>query len=207
MLRWFKERAGTKPEAPPPSPEIIVDERALELVALGDKMYSTEDHNGAMEAYNSALRIDGHCADAWFRKGRFFKSDDMNMQAAACFVRALELNPKIADAWCAMGEIILNFIESNSEPLFIRENLIELITESADCFDRTMKLGREMPKAREGREKCRELIKGHHYTRATPLHFSFHSGGILENAKREVVSPFLKPGDYRRRTTPTASND
>ncbi len=207
MWRWFKERFLEKIEPPKSPVDIEVDERALELVSLGDKMYSIEDYKGALDAYDSALRADGHCAEAWYRRGRFFAREENNMQAAACFVRALELDTKLAEAWSYLGEAILTFIKSDSEPIFIRENQIEIITEANDCFDRALKLGKELPKAREGRNQCHTLMDGKNYQRINPPIFSFHSGGVLETAKREVVSPFLKPGDYRRKAVPTPYDD
>jgi len=170
-------------------------------------MHATEDYKGALDAYESALRVDGKCAQAWFQRGRFFAREEKNLQAASCFVRAIELDPKIADAWYCIGDAVLTFLKSDSEPLFIRENRIELITEANDYFERALKLGKDLPKARAGKEQCRELIEDKNFKRSTPPIFSFHSGGILETTKREVVSPFLKPGDYRRKTIPTINDD
>jgi tetratricopeptide (TPR) repeat protein len=206
MLRWLKgKNAGKTP--PVRSDEIQVDERALELVNLGDKMYATEDYKGAFEAYDSALRVDGHCAEAWYRRGRYFKRQDRILQAATCYVRALELKPQMAEAWNGLGETILAFIKADTEPLFIRENRAELLSEALDAFNKAIMLGGNSPKAQEGRKECIELLKGDPVKVPTPPIFSFHSGGILENAKREVVAPYLKPGDYRRKTPPQIQND
>ena len=187
--------------------EHAVDERALELVALGNKMFTAEDYRGAMDAYESALRVDGHCSEAWYRRGRILMRENKILEAAACYVRCLELDPKVADAWCGLGEAVLEFIEGDKEPLFIRENRLELISETYHYFERSLKLGRDIPSARVGRDRCRAMTEQEMFRLAKPPHFSFHSGGILELAKREVVAPFLKPGDYRRKEPLPVQND
>ncbi len=207
MPQWLNKLLGKKPPAPPRPSEIEFDERALELVGLGNKMFATEDYQGAREAYESALRIDGHCAEAWHRRGRLFLIHKDIPAALACYARSLELNMLAADAWCGLGEAILTFLKSDQEPIFIRENRIEIVSEAFDCFDRAAKIGGDLPKAREGKEICRGMLKDMPFNMATPRLFSFHSGGLLEKAKREFVSPFLKPSDYRRKQLPTPQDD
>lgn len=207
MWDWFKKRFLKKPPPPSPTGETEVDARARELAALGDKMLTTEDYSGALEAYVSALRIDGHFADAWQRRGRVFMHGGQVLEAAACFVRAVELQPRTAEAWCGLGEAILAFLKADQEPLFIRENRIEILSEACDCFEKALRLGGDLPRAREGRDFCRNLMKQEPLKLTKPPLFSFHSGGILEKAKRDVVSPFLRPGDYRRKTPLPTRND
>ncbi len=180
-----------------------VDQRAQDLVNLGNKMLTTEDYSGAFDAYESALRLDGHCAEAWHHRGRILMRNNQIQGAMACYARALELDLHSADTWCAMGEAILEFLRRDIEPLFIREHRMEVACEAYDCFDRALKIGGDLPKAREGRESCRGMIKDNPFRLANPRLFSFHSGGVLEAAKREVISPFLKAADYRRKTPPT----
>jgi tetratricopeptide (TPR) repeat protein len=206
MFKWIKDIFSGQSKPVIISIEGEVDERALELVSLGDKMFTAEDYQGAMDAYESSLRVDGHCAEAWYRRGRCFMHEENLLHAGACFVRSLELDSQLADAWCGLGETILGFIEEDKEPLFIRENRAELLGEANEDFDKALKLGRDLPKAKEGREKCRALIKEDSFRLKKPRLFSFQSGGILEKAKRKVVSPFLKPGDYRRKAPPAKSN-
>jgi len=207
MLNWFKKKAPKELSPPRTETEIVVDERAVELVALGDKMYTAEDYRGAIEAYDSALKVDGHCPDAWYRRGRYFMHKEANLKASACFVRALELNPKLDDAWCGLGETILKFIQDDSEPLLIREHRTEILSEALESFNRSLRLGGNSPRAKEGREKVKSLLGQGEISLASPPFFSFYSGGILENAKREVVTPFLKPGDYRRKNLPPTQHD
>ncbi|MBU0519882.1 tetratricopeptide repeat protein [bacterium] len=206
MLQWFKKKTP-KRSATPSSQQDVVDERALELVALGDKMYTAEDYQGAFEAYDSALRVDGHCPDAWYRRGRYFMRDGNTLKAAACFARALELNPKLDEAWCGLGETILNFIKEDSEPLLIREHRVEIVSEAQESFSKSLRLGGNSPRAKEGRELARSMLQQEEVKLAKPPFFSFQSGGLLETAKREVVTPFLKPGDYRRKTLPANQDD
>jgi tetratricopeptide (TPR) repeat protein len=188
-------------------PELTeVDQRTRDLVDLGNKMLTTEDAAGAISAYESALRLDGHCAEAWHRRGRLYMREGNLMAAMACYARSLELNTKAAEAWCGLGEAILDFLKHDSEPLFIRENRLEITSEAYDCFDRAVKMGGDLPRAKEGRDICRSMIKDVPFRLANPRLFTFHSGGILEPAKREFVSRFLKPGDYRRKTLPTKND-
>ncbi len=207
MWKWLKKLFLKKPPLQREPGDFEVDERARELVALGDKMLATEDYVGAMEAYNSALSVDGHCAEAWYRRGRIFLHDGKILEAAACFVRSLELDPQAAPARCGLGEAILAFLNADKEPLFIRENRIEIISEAHYHFEKSLKFGGDLPRAREGRDLCSSMIKQDSYKLAKPPLFSFHSGGILEKAKREAVSPFLKPGDYRRKAPLQTQND
>lgn len=199
----FKPKAAPAPRAAVRPSEVNTDQRAQDLVSLGNKMLATEDFNGALNAFESALRLDGHCAEAWHRRGRLYMRDGDVGSAMACYARALELNTSSAEAWCGLGEAILEFLRHDQEPLFIRENRLDIACEASDCFDRALKLGGELPKAKEGREVCRGMIKDNPFHLANPRLFSFHSGGILEAAKRKAVSPFLKPGDYRRKSLPT----
>ncbi|TKJ37944.1 hypothetical protein CEE37_13345 [candidate division LCP-89 bacterium B3_LCP] len=207
MLKWFKTRFSQKPK-PSRNLEVVeIDQRAQELVTLGDKMFTTEDYKGAMEAYESALQIDGHSAEAWHRRGRVLFNEEKIEEALACYVRSIELNPKNPDTWCGLGEGILAFIKADKEPLFIREHRVEIISEAQDAFAKALKLGGDLPKARVGRDSCRSMLKQDNFKLAKPPQFSFHSGGILERGKREAVSPFLKPGDYRRKNLPILSDD
>jgi tetratricopeptide (TPR) repeat protein len=207
MPKWLKKITGGQPPPPVRPSEVPVDERALELVAVGDKMFAVGDYDGAQDAYNSALTVDGHCALAWQRRGRAFAHDGKTMEALACQVRSLELDSHQARAWLGLGEAILSFIKEDKEPLFIRENRPEVLGEAIDCFSRALKLEAELVPAREGLDACRAMM-GHTPPKlVSPRHFSFHSGGILEKAKREAVSPFLKPGDYRRQAPPPIAND
>lgn len=207
MFKWLKRKPSQPTLSLKNPPEWEVDERALELVSLGNKMYATEDFKGAIEAYDSALRVDGHCAAAWYRRGRYFMHENRILEAAACYVRALELDPKAADAWSGLGEAILAFFKADKEPLFIRENRVELLSEARACFDRAIKTGSNAPRARQGYEESETLLKQDAPKLTTPPIFSFQSGGILEDAKRKVVTSFLKPGDYRRKTLPPIQND
>jgi len=125
----------------------------------------------------------------------------------ACHVRALELDGRQSRAWLGLGEAILSFFKADQEPLFIRENRAEIIGEALDCFQRALKFDAELAPARQGLESCRAMIGNTLPKLANPRIFSFHSGGFLEKAKREVVSPFLKPGDYRRKPLPSTAND
>jgi len=179
-----------------------VDDRARDLVNLGNKMFTTNDLGGARRAFESALHLDGHCAEAWHRRGRIFLAERDLPSALACYARSLELDPQSAEAWCAMGEAILAFLKADHEPLFIREHRMAIVAEALDCFERALKLGGDLPRAREGREVCRGMIQGSPGPLIHPRLFSFHSGGILEKSKRDVVSPFLKPSDYRRKNLP-----
>lgn len=207
MPQWLKKViGGSDAEAPRPS-EVPVDERALQLVSLGDKMFAVEDYKGAEEAYNSALTLDSHCAAGWQRRGRSFSRAEKFPEAMACYVRALELDPRLARAWLGLGEAILSYIKADQEPLFIRENRPEMLGEALDGFHRALKYDAELAPARDGIEACKAMMGSVPPKLVNPRIFSFRSGGILEKAKREVVSPFLKPGDYRRKPLPTASND
>lgn len=207
MPHWLKKLFGVKPPEPRRPSEIPVDERALELVNLGDKMFAVEDLKGALDAYESALRLDGHCAAAWQRRGRIFLRDGNHMAAMACYARSLELDAQQAAAWSGIGEGILAFIRDDKEPIFIRENRSEIVSEACDCFSRALKLDAALQAPRHGLETCREMMRDKPFKLASPRLFSFHSGGILEKAKRDFVSPFLKPGDYRRQTPPSPPND
>jgi tetratricopeptide (TPR) repeat protein len=191
----------------PERPELTeVDQRTRDLVSLGNKMFAAEDVAGAVAAYESALRLDGHCPEAWHRRGRLYMREGNLMAALACYTRSLELDTHAAEAWCGLGEAILDFLKHDTEPLFIRENRLEITCEAYDCFDRAAKMGGDLPKAKEGREICRGMIKDSPFRLANPRLFTFHSGGILEPAKREVVSRFLKPGDYRRKSLPSPND-
>ncbi len=163
-------------------------------------MFITEDYKGAMDAYESALRLDGHFAEAWYHRAKVLLQEKKIADALACYVRSLELDPDYADAYCGLAEALLEFIEADEEPVFLRENRIEIISEAHQNFERAIKLNKEFARARVGRDLCRNMIKEDSFRLTKPPLFSFHSGGILENAKREAVSPFLKPGDYRRKT-------
>ena len=125
----------------------------------------------------------------------------------ACQVRALELDGRQSRAWLGLGDAILSFVKSDQEPLFIRENRAEVLGEALDSFQRSLKYDAELVPAREGIEACKIMMAGVSPRLANPRIFSFHSGGMLEKAKREVVSPFLKPGDYRRKPLPTPADD
>jgi tetratricopeptide (TPR) repeat protein len=198
MKEWLKTIFKQEKPAPPRPSEIEVDQRARDLVSLGNKMLATDDLVGAAEAYESALRLDGHSAEAWHRRGRIFMRNGQLMGAMACYARSLELDTRHAEVWSALGEAILEFLRKDSEPLFIRENRLEIVCEANDCFERALKIGGDLPKAKEGRETCRSMMKDSPCRIANPRLFTFHSGSILEEAKREVVSPFLRPSDYRR---------
>ncbi len=206
MFQWLNKLRRPKQPIERHSGEIEVDERVLELVNLGNKMLMAEDYDGAMDAYESALRMDGHNAEAWQRRGRIFLQRGNIAAALASYVRSLELNTQAADAWCGLGEAILAFLKADKEPIFIREFRMEIACEAYDCFDRAMKLGGDLPHARQGREACKNMIKNSPFKIAHPRLFSFHSGGILESAKREYVAPFLKPNDYRRKTLTPPEN-
>ena len=207
MPQWLKKvMGGQDAKAARPS-EVPLDQRAQDLVNLGDKMFSVEDYPGAEEAYNSALTMDGHNAAAWQRRGRIFSHQGKITEAMACHVRALELDGRQSRAWLGLGEAILSFVKADLEPLFIRENRAEIMGEALDCFQRALKFDAGLAPARQGLEACRATIGSTPVKMANPRIFSFHSRGLLEKAKREVVSPFLKPGDYRRKPTPLPMDD
>ena len=207
MPQWLKKvMGGQDAKAARPS-EVPVDQRAQDLVNLGDKMFSVADYQGAEEAYNSALTLDGHNASAWQRRGRIFNLQGKIKEAMACHARALELDGRQSRAWLGLGDAILSFVKSDQEPLFIRENRAEIMGEALDSFHRALKYDAELTSAREGIEACKIMMGSVAPKLANPRIFSFHSGGILEKAKREVVSPFLKPGDYRRKPIPARADD
>lgn len=206
MFQWLKKLRRRKHPVEHRTGEIEVDARVLELVNLGNKMLMAGDYDGAMDAYESALRIDGHFAEAWQRRGRIFLERGNVAAALASYARSLELNTQAADAWCGLGEAILAFLKADKEPIFIREYRLEIVCEAYDCFDRAMKLGGHLPHARQGLDACKNLIKNSPFKLAPPRLFSFHSGGILESAKREYVAPFLRPNDYRRKTLTPPEN-
>lgn len=207
MAKWLSKVLGKKAPEPRRPSEVPVDERALELVKLGDKMLAVEDYNGAMDAYESALRLDGRCATAWQRRGGVLMHYGDIPGALACCVRALELDDSLPLAWLGIGEGILGFIREDKEPLFIRENRPEILSEACDCFARALKLDAQLEAARRGLETGRAMLKDISFRLASPRIFSFHSGSVLEKAKREVVSPFLKPGDYRRKSSAFSPHD
>jgi len=207
MPQWLKKVIGGQESKLARPSEIPVDQRAQDLVNLGDKMFSVEDYQGAEEAYNSALTLDGHNASAWQRRGRIFSHQGKFTEAMACQVRALELEGRQTRAWLGLGDAILSFVKSDQEPLFIRENRAEIMGEALDCFQRALKYDAGLASAREGIEACKIMMGSVAPKLANPRIFSFHSGGIIEKAKREVVSPFLKPGDYRRKPIPVPVDD
>jgi len=207
MPQWLKKVMGGQDAKTARPSEVPVNQRAHDLVNLGDKMFSVEDYQGAEEAYNSALTLDGHNAAAWQRRGRIFNHQGKITEAMACQVRALELDGRQTRAWLGLGEAILCFVKADQEPLFIRESRAEIMGEALDCFQRALKFDAGLAPARQGLEACRAIIGNTSPKLANPRIFSFHSGGFLEKAKREVVSPFLKPGDYRRKPIPVAVDD
>lgn len=199
MFKWFQKKKQPKSQSERQTTGFEVDIRAKELVALGCKMLITEDFKGAMDAFESALRVDGHCVEAWYHRAKILLQGKKYSEALACYVRSLELYPDSVEALCGLGEAIIEFIEADEEPVFMRENRVEILSEAYHCFDRAVKLNSELPRARVGRDLCRNLIKEDSLRLTKPPLFSFHSGGILEKGKRDAVSPFLKPGDYRRK--------
>lgn len=207
LWQWLKKIIGIKPPPSRRPSEIAVDQRALDLVTLGNKMFTTTDLDGARDAYESALRMDGHCAEAWHRLGRLYQQQGETFGALACYARSLELDPRNGDTWCGLGEAILAFQKEGKEPLFIHEYRVEIFSEAHDCFDRSLKLSGDLLRARHGREICRNFLKNSSFQLTSPRLFTFHSGGILEKAKREFVSPFLRAGDYRRKALVLAQND
>lgn len=202
MVVWFS-KLWRKTPTPTRSPsEIEFDERAVQLVNLGDKMFQTDDVAGAREAYESALRLDSKCAPAWRGRAQVFLRDDQILKALACLARSVELNPQTADVWRYLGEGILLFLKHDLDPSFIRENRLDLVSEASDCFQRSLKLKSDLIAAQEGLATCRSMMQTESGHVANPRHFSFHSGGPLEKAKREAVTPFLRPSDYRRQPLP-----
>jgi tetratricopeptide (TPR) repeat protein len=201
VLNWFK-KLFSKPFpvlADEEEPEKPRDARVHELIQLGDKMFTAEDYIGARSGYESALRVDGHDAEVWQRRGKLFLHLNEILPAAACFVRSLELSTKIAEAWSGLGSAILAYHQANPDPTFMRDNQVEIISEAAQCFIRAKTLNPDLDEIKSGLEACRSILRESFQKISNPPIFSFHSGGILEKTKREVISPFLKPGDYRRK--------
>ncbi|MCX6641639.1 MAG: hypothetical protein NTW14_14335 [bacterium] len=207
MWDWLKKLFSRQQQTSEPEEEPRYDERAHELLLLGDKMFAAMDFSGAKGAYESALRVDPHYADVWQRRGKIFLDQNELLFAAASFARALELNPQMGEAWCGLGQTIIAFFKADLDPLFVHENKVEIISEASECFRTALRIIPDHPAAVQGRQTCKEMLQGYNPQLAKPFIFTFHSGGILEKAKRDVVSPFLKPGDYRRRTPLPAPND
>lgn len=181
--------------------------RVDELVKLGDKMLAAEDFEGARIAYESALRLKGRSAGTWHRRGQVFIREGSIKEAIACFVRSIEIDSKKADVWCSLGKAILEFEEKRVDPSLIQENPNAIISEARDCFERALKLDAGSSEARWGVNACKSKITSEAYELARPPLFSFHPGGILDDVKQKVVSPYLKPSDYRFKDSPPTSND
>jgi tetratricopeptide (TPR) repeat protein len=207
MWKWFKRRSETRDSSSETALRFDSRERIYELVGIGDKMLAAEDFEGATFAYESALRLDGRYASVWRRRGDVFLRRGKVKEALACLVRSMQIDATDAKTWNTLGEAILAFMEKDLEPDFIQDNRSDIEAEARDCFERALKLGGDPSQARRGIDASGAKVgrRVHSHT-GSPL-FSFQLGGILEEVKLNVVSAYLKPGDYLPKSLPQHQHD
>jgi superkiller protein 3 len=70
---------------------------------LGFVRYLIGDDNGAINAFNKALAVDGNCAEGWFNLGMVLFGKTQFAEAEDCFRRASEIQPRDSQTWNNRG--------------------------------------------------------------------------------------------------------
>ena len=92
------------------------------LAAEGDFLFSEKKYSEAIQAWDKALKADGHAVDLYFKSGLAYVRLEDYLNAEQNFSKAIEQNPDNWDAWIKVGDIRL-FFEDDSAAQDIWESI------------------------------------------------------------------------------------
>ncbi len=132
-------------------------------IAKGDAFSLAGNHDGAIEHYDKAIKLDRHSKKAWTAKGAALRmrshDKDNLLEALRCQNRALKIDKKYSMAWVNKGNVLFNLGEVD-KALKCYDTAIEYRPDYATAWlnkgELLVKLGRRN-EAQECLEKIRSL--------------------------------------------------
>ncbi|GCE16160.1 protein kinase family protein [Tengunoibacter tsumagoiensis] len=91
----------------------------------GDKLFTTHDYDGALQAYHRALEIHGNKSSLWLALGDTYFALERYKEALMAYEQAMYLNPNDSQAWSNRGTVL--------DALGRRQ-------EAMDCYERAEQL-------------------------------------------------------------------
>lgn len=125
-MDYFKSRLGLKTME---RAAALYPKRIPTLLKLSEFYFILKQYDRSMETIDQVLRIDPQNAEAYFMFGMNFKEKEDINRAINSFQQAVEIDPKLIDAWINLGQLHATIDSRLSASFF--DNAIEIDSTNA----------------------------------------------------------------------------